>query len=381
MAQRERILVVDDEPLNRELLVGFLGGDYEVIEAANGPAALGLFDQNIDLVLLDIAMPGMDGYAVCERIKQATKEQYLPVIFLSALSAHEERIRGLRAGGDDFLLKPFDGVELRLRISAFLRLRRQAAIIQSQVQQLLVLDSFKDDLTSLLLHDLRAPLAVIFANLSLLRAELSPRGGEALEDLDAALTSAQRLRTGLDELLRIRLLEEGELRLDPTPFLVAPVIQEAAQSVQHAATQRSIELCRLVPDQLTIVADRSLLLRSLENLLGNALKYSPPDSSIEISAQRRGPATLLSVADRGPGIADEFKERVFEKFGSVEAARQQGRRGFGLGLYLVRLVMAAHGGKGQVSDRPGGGSVFTLAFPDAAPEATAEASTNPPAPG
>src|SRR5215470_8727684 len=175
MDLRPPVLVVDDEPMNRSVIRGTLAGFCKVIEAGSGDEALQkLKERRVDLVLLDVMMPKMNGYDVCRRVKNEARD-YLPVILVTALGEQEDRNRGLEAGADDFLTKPVDRRELLLRTRAFLRLREQDTIIRRQLEQMHQLQSAKDDLVSLLVHDLRSPLAGIVAHLQLLQEELTGR--------------------------------------------------------------------------------------------------------------------------------------------------------------------------------------------------------------
>src|SRR5438874_8307428 len=184
---RPAVLVVDDETMNRSLFRATLGASCEVIEAASGRQALELLQKRrVDLVLLDVMMPEMNGYDVCKRIKELSTE-YLPVLLVTALGEQEDRNRGLEAGADDFLSKPVDRRELLLRTRAFLRLREQEKVIRSQLEQLQRLQHAKDDLVALLVHDLRSPLAGIIAHLQLLQEELS---GQQAHDVQQALRAA-----------------------------------------------------------------------------------------------------------------------------------------------------------------------------------------------
>src|SRR2546428_9809709 len=221
--QRARVLVVDDEQLNRALCKRLLSAEYDVLEAVDGPSALALLQkQTIDLVLLDVMMPGMNGLEVCGQIKAAA-QGFLPVLFLTSLSDQAERNAALHAGGDDFLTKPFDKRELRLRVSAFVRLRRQDAIIREQLDRLRRLQALKDDLVSLVVHDLRNPLAGILAYVEVLRGQ----PGVEREDLEQLLDSAKRMRTALEEVLQIRMLEEGEIDTKRGPLRMGDVVREA----------------------------------------------------------------------------------------------------------------------------------------------------------
>ena len=189
--QGSSILVVDDEPLNRVVMRASLTG-CQVIEAENGRRALEVLEKTpVDLVLLDIMMPEMDGYEVCRRIKETPREGYLPVLLVSALGDQADRNRGLEAGADDFVGKPFDRRELLLRVTAFLRLREQDRVIRKQLADLARMQAAKDDLVALIVHDLRSPLSGVVAYLQLLQEEVT---GRAANDVKMALQSADTAR-------------------------------------------------------------------------------------------------------------------------------------------------------------------------------------------
>jgi two-component system, sensor histidine kinase and response regulator len=204
------ILIVDDEEQNRALLRAMLGSQHRVLEAASGPDALQLLAaERIDLILLDVMMPGMTGYEVCKTIKERPGEPFLPVLLVTALSEQEQKNLGLQAGADDFLTKPVDRRELLLRVRAFLRLRSQDALIRLQLKQLADLQHTKDEMLSLMVHDMRSPLAGIIAHLNLILEDVPE--GRLREDVEAALRGANSMLGSLEEALQIRLLEAGHL--------------------------------------------------------------------------------------------------------------------------------------------------------------------------
>ena len=212
MTSKLRILVVDDDAANRRIMQLWLSPHWEVLEAESGAAALGqLRRAEISLVLLDVTMPGQDGFAICRLIKQVPRDLFLPVLLLTGLDGQKERILGLEAGADDFLVKPISRDELLLRIRAFLRLREQEGTILGQVKELRALEVLKDDNVSRLVRDLRNPLAgILFA----VGAALEGVGeGAVRENLQRALQAAETLRSTLDETLQVRLLEENALAL------------------------------------------------------------------------------------------------------------------------------------------------------------------------
>jgi DNA-binding response OmpR family regulator len=210
MADRLCILVVDDDVANRRVMQRMLSLHWDVLEADSGSAALShLRGSEIALVLLDVTMPGQDGFAICRLIKQLPRDVFLPVLLVTGLDGQQERIRGLEAGADDFLVKPIARDELLLRVRAFLRLREQERTILSQVKELRRLEVLKDGMASLLVHDLRTPLAGILSSVGLALQGIGE--GVVRDAVLLAQESAEALRSRLDETLQVRMPEESAL--------------------------------------------------------------------------------------------------------------------------------------------------------------------------
>jgi signal transduction histidine kinase len=358
------VLVVDDEPRNRELVRAYLGSTFRVVEAGSGTEALAVVAREpVDLVLLDVMMPEMDGFDCCQQIKQTPREGFLPVLLLTALHAQEDRIRGLSAGADDFLTKPVDRHELLLRVRVFLRLRQQEAQIRRQLLDLKTLQELKDDLFSLIVHDLRNPLTSVQGFLQVIQYKLAEPAYTALRgDVSYAREAAERLERILDDVLQVRVLEDGQLPLSPEAVELAALASEALATMDGVARAKHITVTHHARGNTEVRADRSLVRRCLENLLANALKFSPPTQVVEVTVAAENGGVVVGVADHGPGIPDALKPKVFGKYSSA-LPKGEGLRGFGLGLHLVKLVAEAHGGVVGVQDRAGGGSVFRLFLP------------------
>lgn len=359
------VLVVDDEAHNREILSIQLEGLASVVVASDGAEALDAVESaEPDLVLLDVMMPGMDGFEVCRRIKATRSDHFLPVLLVTALTDQADRNRGLAAGADDFLSKPVDRRELQLRARAFLRLREQDRIIRAQMETLQRLQSFKDDLVALLVHDMRNSLLAIDGFLSLIRRRaLAPELANVQRLSDLGLEAAQNLRRLVDDVLQVKLLEEAEIRAAFHPVCLDGLVSGAIETLAPVATNAEIPIVFERGLGFPVAVDAQLVRRAVENLLANALKYTPPRGAIEVRTFREDGHIVVEVVDGGPGVPDDQKETIFEKFSSVEGAKGAARRGHGLGLHFVRLVMEAHGGTASVRDREECGSAFRLAFP------------------
>jgi signal transduction histidine kinase len=359
---RSAILVVDDEPRNRALTRAILS-EHEVVEAASADEAYAvLARRTIDLVLLDVMMPGVDGFEACGVIKRRFSSDLnrLPVLLLTALGDQEHRNHGFESGADDFIAKPFDRRELQLRVRAFLRIRHQQDQIVRQLDELRRLDRLKDDLAALIVHDLRNPLSGLDGFLQVMSK--SPDGEDQQEMVSWALLAARNLRDTVEDMLKVRLMEESRLELAIHRVSVRDLAEQAIDSMRGDAEMRRLTLI-VEGDDVEIDADERLLRRAVENLVANGLRYTRSGTGVTIAISRAPEIVHIDVADRGPGIPTPLKSALFEKYGSVENRLGQSRRGNGLGLYLVRLTAEAHGGGVAAIDRPGGGSIFRIQLP------------------
>ena len=361
---RATVLVVDDEPRNRALMRAVLEPAYRVIEAANGQDALGLLEREwVDAVLLDVLMPGMSGYEVCAEVKRRYRGELLPVVLLTALADQESRNEGLQAGADEFLTKPIDRRELVLRVNGMVRLRRQQEQIQLQLRELTALQDLKDDLFALIVHDLRNPLASLVALHDLMRQGLALAPEETRQDLSLAEDCVHRMRQLLDGVLQASELEQKTMSVEAAPCQLADLVRACVSLAEPAARLAGVAIRVRVEGSDRADVDRRLMLRALENLLANAVKHSRSGQDVDVLVVGDENDVSIHVADRGPGVPDAMKPLIFDKFRTAEPKDTATRRGFGLGLYLVRLVMRAHHGSVVVGDRGGGGSVFSVHLP------------------
>jgi signal transduction histidine kinase len=372
LSGKPTILVVDDNRDNCALAQATLeDDDCNVIIATSGAAALKAFEtKRPDCVLLDVRMPGMDGFEVCERIRAMPDGHEIPVVFLTALRDLETFDHALRAGGDDFLTKPIRPAELLVRVQAAVRLRRMSVdlrehydLVRRQRDDLMRVQLQKERLTSFLVHDLKNPVTAmdLQAQVLLRNREIPP----------SARASAERIRESARALLRMimNLLdiakgEEGQLAPQHAEIDAGALADQVCEALETHAREQQVALVREVVADGAFRADRDLLLRVLENLVENALRHAPEDSRVHLRIELGDGFVELRVSDAGPGVPVEMREQVFDRFVQLQAdgSGSASRGGRGLGLAFCKLVTEAHGGRIWIEDGAPG-AVFCLRLP------------------
>ncbi len=367
---KARILVVDDNAQNRALAQATLEDEgYEVLLASGGEEGIRrVEEERPDCVLLDVRMPGTDGFAVCARIRALPEARDTPVVFLTALRDVDTFDAALRSGGDDFLTKPVRPTELILRVQAALRLRRLNAsnreyyeLARRQRDDLMRLQLQKERLMAFVVHDLKNPVGAVdlHAQVLLRDKELPERLRGSAASIREEVRSLMRLITNL---LDISKSEEGKLAPARTSVDVAALIAECFEALGVAARNKNIRF-ETGGGVARAAADPDLLRRVLENLLDNALRHAPEDSVVTVSAIDLESEVELRVADAGRGVPPEMRERIFDPFVQVESKdRSVSRSGRGLGLAFCRLAVEAHGGRIWVEDASPG-AVFCVRLP------------------
>jgi signal transduction histidine kinase len=368
------VLVVDDDEANRDLLTRRLESQgYSVVSAENGQLALDMTRSHaFDLVLLDIMMPIMDGYEVLGLLKADERLRDIPVIMISALGDMDSVVRCIEMGADDYLPKPFDPILLKARTRACLERKRGRdreqslyAHLQQNYRRLEELEKLRDDLTHMIIHDLRTPLASMIAGMQTLEVVGEMNGGQR-EVIGIALAGGQTLLGMINDLLDVEKLEAGGMQLDYGMVSAADLVASAIDQVSLLAQNGRLMFVRQVEAGLPLLlADESKLRRTLVNLLGNAMKFTPPGGTVTLEARldEGGQSIAFSVMDTGEGIPPEAFERIFEKFGQVES-RQRGRTmSTGLGLTFCKLAVESHGGHIWVESVAGQGSTFRFTIP------------------
>jgi signal transduction histidine kinase len=363
------VIVVDDTPANLQLLTGMLKErGYKVRPVPSGKLALQAAKNDPpDLILLDIMMPEMDGYEVCERLKADEKLREISVIFISALNETMDKVKAFGVGGVDYVTKPFHFEEVNARVSTHLELQRQRRRLKENYEQLRRLEELRDNLVHMVVHDLRNPLTGISGFLDLtLALEKETLTEDGLEYLQTAKRSTKAVIDMVSAVLDVSKMEAGEMKLHLVECDLVRIAADLMSDMQSLKEAREMIL-NAPPVPVTVVADKDLILRVIQNLLGNALKFTPSDGWIRLGIEPDENRVCVRVWDNGPGIPPEYQERIFEKFGQVEARANRQKHSTGLGLTFCKLAVEAHGGSVGVESEVDKGSTFWFVLPKEGP--------------
>src|SRR5712671_2487859 len=366
----EVILVADDIPANVELLLDQLNSlGYDTITATDGPSAIAAASEHQpDLCILDVSMPAGDlgvddrstGFEVCRRIKRDPRTSRIPVVFVTALNDTGDRVRGIEAGGDDFLTKPHNRLVLGARVRSLLKLKAATDALEDSLRKLRELERVRDDLMKMIVHDLKTPLTSVLATLEMLSdgdfGQVTTTQKGAIGDAE---TKSEDLLGLIDDIL-----EEANISLTLAPMAPGALLAELVHEWGHRFQQEGATASVSVADDAPIFSgDKGLVKRVFSNLIQNAVTHSSRPVHLELSARRAGQGVLFTVSDNGPGIPSEYHDLIFRKFGQVEMPRSPRTRSSGLGLTFCKLVVERHGGRIWLKSAEGKGSSFYIELP------------------
>src|SRR5262245_29085014 len=361
------VLVVDDTIENLRLLSGMLEEHgYEVRPVTNGRQALQAAAHDPpDLVLLDITMPEMDGYEVCRRLRANEHLKDVPVIFLTALTDTADKLRAFDMGGVDYVTKPFQFEEVLARVKTHVALRRAQVALADSYERLRGLERLRDDLVHMIVHDMRSPLQALLIRLEVLQGAAAVLGAASREDLRMAIGSAKELGRMVDNLLDVSRLEEGKMPVERGVWDLVRIADEVRAALRPSAGERQVDVES--PGAVEVSCDGALVHRIMENLVGNVIQHTPAGTRMRISIASGDGRVRVAVHDEGGGVPPEARERIFEKFATVEGRRERAYRSVGLGLAFCKLAVEAHGGAIGVDPNVPIGSTFWFELPAQAP--------------
>lgn len=368
MEERSRILAVDDAPDNLILLNKLLKRQgFEVSNASNGKECLSKSAaEHPDLILLDVAMPEMDGFETLKHLKSNELSKDIPVIILTASSKDPRSIeQGFSLGADEYLTKPIDQEELIARVRSILR----AVKAEREIEQL------KADFQSMLVHDLRSPLSVIIGVLELgVNGEFDQNPGDMKEFMNSALTTSQKMLGLINDILDVAKLEAGKLQLNKQPNDLNATVTSAVARLKILAKEKGIILS--VEEDKTVPVcefDAGKMDQVVTNLVSNAIKFTPKEGKVLIKTYLKhfdneipglkGEFASLDVTDTGVGISSNEIPLIFDRYRQARSGRNSVQKGTGLGLTIVKRVTEAHGGRVFVESSLGKGTKFTVVIP------------------
>lgn len=353
MNLREKILIVDDNLTNIEILQEYLETDYELAVAASGVEALRQAQAfQPALILLDIMMPDIDGYEVCRRLRAHPRLRHAKIIMVSAKAMLTERLQGYEAGADDYITKPFDEEELLAKVRVYLRLKYAEEM-----------ERLKGDLLALLSHETGTPLTSIISPVEMLLANDNMDIDNQRMLLTIVHESALKLQSLFEKILLLSEIKSGRTPLQVEPADLGELVRLAVQGCAVQGQEREVRIEERLAKDVMALLDRDKIRHVVKALLDNAIRFSPAGAAVVVTVARQNDACLLEVSDSGPGIEPRFLPQVFEEFASTDIDYHA--KGHGLSLAIARHIVQAHGGKIDVTSVHGQGATFTVRLPAA----------------
>ncbi|PYE23497.1 phospho-acceptor domain-containing protein [Rhizobium sp. PP-CC-3A-592] len=366
-------LLVDDLEENLLSLEALLRRDgLTLLKARSGDQALELLLQHdVALALIDVQMPGLDGFELAELMRGNERTRRVPIIFVTAGSTDgQRRFRGYEAGAVDFIQKPIETDILRSKADVFFELYRQRQQIaeqrdelEAQAQALREADRRKDEFLATLAHELRNPLAPLRHGLDVLRRNPTGEAAEGIREMmDRQMVHLVRL---IDDLLDVSRVSQGKIGLRKERIAVETIIRSAIEASRPLIDASGHRLTVDLPGEpLWLDADPTRMAQVVANLLNNAAKYTPAGGEIGIAVGALGGSAVIDVSDNGIGIPETLQSDVFQLFAQVDGHLERAQGGLGIGLALVRQLVVLHGGTVEVTSAgTGKGSLFTVRLP------------------
>jgi len=395
-----KILIVDDLPENLQALEALLRHDQRAIHQANsGEAALTLLlEHEFALAILDVQMPGMNGFELAELMRSTSRTRHIPIVFVSAAGRElDYAFKGYETGAVDFMYKPLDSDAVRSKVNVFVALdqqrretaRQMIALEKSRQEQEVLLRELnqtqqelqrslkmRDEFMSLVAHELRTPLNTLFLetqmrSLQLKRGNSAAFGPQQMEAMvqrdERQIKSMIRL---IDDMLDVSRMRSGKLSIRPAQVELMRLLERVVSDLSLQAATTGNALTLLPHEQINGCWDEFRVEQVIVNLLTNALRYGC-GQPVEVSVDRDGDLVRINVRDHGKGIAPADLDRIFEPY--ERGARNGEPKGLGLGLYISRQLAISHGGELRVTSVPGEGSTFSLVLPCSTVPVCAEA--------
>lgn len=359
------ILVVDDNPNNIKIVALIMRTlQYKIVIATNGEQAIEMVKQTRpDLILLDVMMPKIDGFETCRIIKSKKENENIPVIFITALNDTDSLVKGFKAGGVDYITKPFNKDELISRMRTHIELKQTRDQLEKTSAHLAELNSLKDKMFSVIGHDLRSPLSSVKMTLEFLSAITLSENEEVSESLKLMSKTTDEVFSLLENLLGWAKSQSGNLQIKKEHVSVSELVHSIYLLNKGSFELKKIEFSSIIPEDHFIDVDLNTIKIVLRNLVSNAIKFTPEKGSILIKSEQHSGGILLSVSDSGVGISKEDLPKLFNPARHHTTYGTNREPGSGLGLILCKDFVEKNGGSISVESEPGKGTVFQVHIP------------------
>jgi len=354
-----KILIVEDNIINMAILLEQLKlNGYTTLIAENGEVGIkrAIFGRP-DLILLDIMMPGIDGYETCRQLKEHPHTRDIPIIFITALTAMKSRIKGFKHGAVDYITKPFQQEEVLARIQTHLT-------IQEQKKKLEELNRTKDTFFSIIAHDLRGAFMPLVGSVSILEKIIQKYEDQKLHKFTHAISSSvKNIHKLLENLLYWGRIQRQELSAHPKTVDLFKLMEWLVDLYQEQAHQKNIHLLHSIPPHLTVWADTNMVETIFRNLITNAIKFTKNGGTVSITNDRENNHIIISVNDTGIGISEERIAGIFKTDVKNKMKGTAGETGTGLGLILCDEFVRMNNGKISVNSQIHKGTTFSVYLP------------------
>ncbi len=362
----DTLLIVDDTPENIGVLFDCLTNQhFRILVAENGMNALEIAENKCpDLILLDIMMPGIDGFETCRQLKSKKQTKDIPVIFMTALSDTSNKIKGLQLGAVDYVTKPFQQHEVLARINTHLKIHHLQKKLQVQNEQLIKLNQEKNEFLGIAAHDIKNPLVAIQSAAELIEIDYEIMSKTDILKRATNISNATRqLFTLIDNLLDINAIESGESKISLALIDILPIMQSLVMIYSRRAKDKKITIhLQASETQYFAFVDENTLMQVLDNLISNAVKYSPYGKQVDIRVSQHDKCTRCEIKDEGAGISVSEQNKLFHKFSKLTPRPTGGEHSTGLGLFIVKKLVDAMNGKVWCESEEGKGTIFFVEF-------------------
>lgn len=386
--EQYKILIVDDNTTNIQVVAAILDNEkYSLSFAKSGVSALSQTRKmDYDLILLDIMMPGLDGFDVCKILKDEERTKDIPIIFLTAKADIQSVVSGFDIGGADYITKPFNSSELIIRVKNQLQLREANMALKQEIkerkaaeealriseQRLTALNATKDKFFSIIAHDLKNPFNTMMGFSQLLITKVKKYNDEKLDNFaEHIFNAAKHGYNLLQNLLEWSRTQTDRIDWKPQEINILRTVNTCFDLLSTQAAKKNVKLTASIKKEQTVVADPNMLNTIIRNLVSNAIKFSFENSEIKVEAQicekkyhkAKKDFIEISVHDSGVGISENSIKKLFRIDGDLKTKGTNNETGTGLGLVLCKEFVEKHGGKIRVESQLGMGSIFFFTLP------------------